>query len=213
MEIYTGNAFGKKLEKVKEHGLGIMISTSPTVKPSKEFSQVPCALDNGAFSAWAKGYPFPEKAFMDTLEECYKQNIPLDFIVCPDIVAGGQKSLEFSIKWASHGYLSTAPRLALVVQDGMETNMIDSWVLSLFTHIFVGGTVEWKWETADKWVRFAHQAGKKCHIGQVGQLRYLNFADHVRADSVDSTSITRNESWAVIEKYKGGDLFTEKKVS
>ena len=201
MKIYTGNSYGIKLDKVKEYGLGIMISSSPTFSPVKEFSQVPCALDNGAFVAYKKGYPFPEKVFLNTLDKCYKLNIPLDFIVCPDIIAGGEKSLNFSIEWAT-GRLKTAPSLALVVQDGMTAHMIDAYVLSLFECIFVGGTVEWKWKTADGWVKFAHASNKKCHIGQVGQKRYLSFAKHIQADSVDSTSIARNDSWLVVEEYK-----------
>ena len=206
MQIYTGNAYGKKLEKVKEYGLGIMISSSPTFKPSKDFAQVPCALDNGAFVAYKKGYPFPEKVFLDTIDACYKHNITLDFIVCPDIVAGGKRSLEFSMEWAE-GRLSTCPRLALVVQDGMDGAMLLRHGIERFTHIFVGGTVEWKWRTADGWCRFAHGNNKNCHIGQVGQAKYLRAASDITADSVDSTSFARNESWAILDEYKSETLF------
>jgi len=55
MQIYTGNAVGEKLKLVKEHKCGIMIASSPAFKPRKEFAEVPCALDNGAFMAWKKG--------------------------------------------------------------------------------------------------------------------------------------------------------------
>ena len=207
MKIYTGNAYGKKLDNVIKHELGIMISSSPTFKPQKDFGQVPCALDNGAFVAYKKGYPFPEKVFLETIDECYKLNLSLDFIVCPDIVAGGEKSLEFSMKWAT-GKLLTAPRLALVVQDGMTTQMIDAYILKFFTVIFVGGSVKWKWDNADKWARFAHNNNKLCHIGQVGQVMKLKFADHIQVDSVDSTSFARNETWDIIEEYKNEGLFT-----
>lgn len=194
MQIYTGNAMGTKLEQVKEHGCGIMIASSATCLPRKDFAQVPCALDNGAFGAYRKGYPFIESVFLRTMEKCYELGLTLDFIVCPDMVAGGERSLEFSMRWAT-GRLSTCPRLSLVVQDGMTEEMLDNYVLSHFALLFVGGTVQWKWDTAQKWVRFAHAHGKKCHIGQVGQARYLKHARHIQADSVDSTSLVRNGSW------------------
>jgi len=219
MKIYTGNAVGKKLDKIKKYELGIMISSSPVFKPSKDFSQVPCALDNGAFPAWKKGYPFPEKVFLDMLDKCYKLGIKLDFIVCPDIVGGGRRSLEFSLDWAG-GKLKGTPHLALVVQNDavtqesplqvkqdMTPEMLAQYDLSAFSHLFIGGSVEWKWQTADSWVQYAHKIGKKCHIGQVGQLKYLKFSDHIKVDSVDSTSIARNESWSIIQEYRGKLLF------
>ena len=142
-----------------------------------------------------------EKVFLDTLEASYTAGLKLDFIVCPDIVAGGEESLGFSVKWATGRLLGT-PRLALVVQDGMTEQMVDAYVLSLFTHIFIGGTVEWKWKTADSWVKFAHKNNKKCHIGQVGRLQYLKFAEHIQTDSVDSTSFAVNDSWHIIEQFR-----------
>jgi len=223
MQIYTATCAGDKLEKVKHYGLGIMISPSPNFLPRKAFveehegvvvNKVPCALDNGAFQAYKKGYPFQESLFLQTIENCYALSITLDFIVCPDIVGGGRRSLEFSLEWTERKLRGT-PRLALVVQnDGitkesplqlrqdMTPEMLSQYDLTAFSHLFIGGSVEWKWQTADSWVRFAHEIGKKCHIGQVGQLRYLKFSDHIKADSVDSTSLVRNGSWHIVEEYE-----------
>ena len=217
MKIYTGTCAGIKLEKVKRNNLGIMISPSPTFEPRKAFieeaegiikNKIPCAFDNGAFQAHAKGYPFREEAFWNCLDKCYSLGIKLDFIVCPDIVMGGKESLDFSVEWA-RTKLKSAPNLALAVQDGIEPNIqdLDKYVMSLYDLIFVGGSVEWKWKTADKWVKFAHRFDKKVHIGQVGQARYLRFAEHIGADSVDSTSIARNNSFGIIEEYLGKELF------
>jgi queuine/archaeosine tRNA-ribosyltransferase len=215
MKIYTGTCAGEKIEKIKQYGLGIMISPSPTFLPRKSFveeyegvieNKFPCALDNGAFQAFKKGYPFQEDLFIQTMEQCYALGIKLDFIVCPDIVMGGKDSLDFSLEWA-RTKLKTAPRLALAVQDGITTQMLDAYVLSLFDIIFVGGSVEWKWKTADEWTKYAHKHNKKIHIGQVGQVRYLKFAEHIGVDSVDSTSIARNGSWSIIRDFIGKELF------
>jgi len=222
MQIYTGTCAGKKFELVQEYNMGIMISPSPTFEPRKNFTEISCALDNGAFQAYRRGYPFQENLFLQTIDQCYNLGITLDFIVCPDIISGGRRSLEFSLDWAM-GKLKGAPKLALVVQnDGitkeshlqlrqdMTPEMLAQYDLSAFSHIFIGGSVEWKWQTADSWVKFTHKESKKCHIGQVGQLRYLKFSEHIQADSVDSTSIARNESWNIIEEYASSKTLFKK---
>lgn len=209
MLIYTGNAFGRKFQKVKDNEMGIMISSSPITKPSKEFRDVPCALDNGAFPAHKKGYPFMEKVFLNTMDECYRLGIKLDFIVCPDIVGGGEKSLDFSCEWAM-GRLKTAPNLAIVVQDGMIAPMIDEHVLSLFTHLFVGGSPDWKWRTIPGWASLCHSYKIPCHVGQCGTLQKLQLCKKLGVTSVDSTNFARNESWSVISQFRQDGLFGDR---
>lgn len=198
MKIYTGQTSGETLNKLVELGLGIMISSGATTTPQTDFKKTFCALDNGAFTCYRRGFPFMESVFIKTLEESYKKGINLDFIVTPDIVAGGRDSLNLSLEWA-YGKLRTAPKLALVVQDGMGRKDIGS--LSRFTHIFVGGSKEWKWKTAKQWVDYAHDNGKLVHIGQCGRFEYLMAAHEMGADSVDSTSFTVNQSWHIVEQY------------
>ena len=62
--------------------------------------------------------------------------------------------------------------------------------------------MEWKWKTAAQWVKLAHEKGMKCHIGRCGTLDKLIYADEIGADSVDSTSFVRNESWVIIDEYR-----------
>jgi len=200
MLIYTGQAYGKKLEKLKTLKLGMMISTCNGFAPSKEFKAVPTALDNGAFACWQKGYPFQGQLFRERIIDCYNVGLEMQFIVCPDIVARGDISLDYSLSWAK-GELITAPRLALAVQDGMKPKDLCGNYLKHFTHLFVGGSVEWKWETAKEWVEFAHSKDMQCHIGRVGRLEQLKMAYEYGADSVDSTNFARNESWDIIEQF------------
>lgn len=198
MKIYTGQTGGGRLEKIISLEMGIMITSSPCCLPPKEISQTFCALDNGAFSCYKKGYPFMADVSLKTLSDCYKKNIPLDFIVCPDIIAGGLDSYSLSQSWAANE-LKTAPKLALVVQDGMKPELLGS--VKRWSHIFVGGTKEWKWKITRMWVEFAHENGKECHIGQCGRLEYLLNAYEMGADSVDSTSFTRNDSFEIITQF------------
>lgn len=213
MQIYTGTAAGKNLEKIRQKNLGIMISPSPTFSPRKEYADIPCALDNGAFQAWKRGFPFMADLFRETLRKCYDLGLTLDFIVCPDIVANGRESLDFSLEWAT-GELKTTPNLALAVQDGMLPEHVKPY-LRHFSHIFVGGTVEWKWNTAYIWTYFAHANKKKVHIGQCGTVEKAKAALKMGVDSIDSTSFVRNQNWDYIDKIfdnSQGELFEEKEA-
>jgi hypothetical protein len=200
VKIYTGNAVGKKMNKIKEYGLGIMISSSPVFKPQKCFSEVFCALDNGAFPAWQKGYPFPEKTFLETIDKCYELGIKLDFIVCPDIVVGGRRSLDFSFEWAD-GRLKTAPNLALVLQDGVTPDILRGYGFDRFKVLFVGGTKEWKKSTYVGWAEFCKTFKLQCHVGGCGTLNFLEICERAGVTSVDSTNFSRNESWGVLSEY------------
>lgn len=174
---------------------------SPGITPNSEYKDLPLAIDNGAFSCWLRGFPFQERPFLTHMENIFARGFAVDFIACPDIVAGGMKSLEFSLKWAER---LVGGRLALVVQDGMGFDDIDDdHILKdfSFTHLFVGGTPEWKWETLKGWVEIAHLYGLKCHVGQVGTLDRLNYCKSVGVDSVDSTNFARNGSWDVVREF------------
>ena len=194
MKIYTGTCGGslEKLSHIKRLGLGFAISS----EPSKLYKDYSCFIDNGAFEAWRRGLPWSEKRFYDLLEKTYLCGLSADFVVAPDIVAGGVDSLRFSETWFKR--LRPA-KIALAVQDGMTIKSLLG--VHGYSVIFVGGTEDWKWNTAKQWVDYAHTTGKKCHIGRCGKLEKLKFAKEIGADSVDSTSFVRNDSWHIIEEF------------
>jgi len=201
MKIYTGAAAGDKLDKLVSSKMGIMISPSPNFEPRKDFSRTFCALDNGAFQAWRRGFPFMERYFWETLDKCYELGLKLDFIVIPDIVAGGKQSLDFSVKFRDDK-LSTTANLALAVQDGISPKDLDTYCLHGVSHIFVGGTDRWKWKTAKDWSDYAKKNDRKIHIGRCGTKDKIAHASLIKADSVDSTSWARNDSWGIVEDYR-----------
>ena len=214
MQIYTGNMYGSDLIRGEKLGLGIMIASSPSnFKPSKDWKGLPLALDNGAFQCYRRGYPFMENDFFDTLRECYRLQLELDFIVCPDIVGEGLTSLDFSLHYA-RTRLTGCKRLALAVQDGMLPRHIATRIADDdFSTIFVGGTLEWKWSTLPSWVSMAHENGMKCHVGRCGTTTDITKAIEFGVDSVDSTSIARNKSWQIIEGlHNNKSLFTNKPI-
>lgn len=200
MKIYTAHAGGEKLERVVEHDLGILASPGRTCKGYKQ-AGITTAIDNGAWSSKQRGFPFMADVFRDHLKDAFKNGINAEFIVCPDIVAGGLASLDFSMGWATGELLGA--RLALAVQDGMRPSHIsDSFTLKHFNYIFVGGSVDWKWKTVKQWVEFAHDNDKKIHVGRVGTLDKLLYCESIGVDSVDSSNFARNDSWDVIEAFR-----------
>ena len=200
--VYTGHSAGKRLEKQREMGLGVMLHSCPSKMPNRDAAGLRCALDNGAFSCWQRGFPFQADVFREAIGKAYRSGITLDFLVCPDMVARGHKSLDFSMEWA-RGELRSAPRLALAVQDGMQPqDLADRNAHRHFSHIFVGGTVDWKWQTAQTWIDWAHNHGMKCHIGRCGTVDKLKAAERMGADSVDCTTIARHEYWDRIEQWR-----------
>lgn len=216
MLIYTGNATGKDLDVMAELGIGVMVCTTPKGTINNRWKDFPLALDNGAFGCWRRGFPFMRKAFEKTIENCYSAGFSLNFIVCPDLVARGRESLDFSYEWAL-GELLSCNKLALAVQDGMTEQMVsDRYPERRFSHIFIGGTPEWKWRTAASWVEFAHSRSMECHIGRCGTLERLRYAEEIGADSVDSTNFVRNKSWDTVAQFLEGtkqqSLFTEREA-
>jgi hypothetical protein len=96
---------------------------------------------------------------------------------------GGLASLEVSMLWVER--LEGLP-LYLAVQDGMSTADVAP-VLDYFLGIFVGGTLPWKLRAASSWVDFAHENGKRCHVGRVGTVGRVEWARAIGVDSIDSS--------------------------
>lgn len=176
------------IARVRSLGMGVLIAaTSSNYLPTKKLAGIPICVDNGAFGAWKNGYWFNEYRFLRTLDAVQKAQIHPEWIVAPDIVAGGAESLNFSLAWCDR--MPRAP-LALAVQDGMDAEMILPHV-HRFVCIFIGGTVDWKWQTAGDWAQFAHEHGLQCHIGRASETEDLHRAEMLGADSADSSSINR----------------------
>lgn len=146
----------------------------------------PYALDNGAWTAYAQGRPWDEAAFLRALR---KMGSGSDWVVLPDIVAGGLASLDVSLRWMRR-VLDECPRALLAVQDGMEPQDVRSF-LGERVGIFVGGSTEWKIKTMSAWGDTARTVGTWCHIGRVNSARRIALCAAAGATSFDGTSATR----------------------
>jgi hypothetical protein len=198
MQIYTGLPFtDRDCDNIERLELGVMMTPGYGLgkRVMRSLKNNPAALDNGAYRAWRKGEDFNEAPFLKTLEKIVKEDVRLEIIAVPDIIAGGMKSYEFSQHWKER--LTDHDNLFLVVQDGMPYT-ID---VEGYSGIFIGGTMWWKWETAREWISIARNLGIRCHMGRVGTAYRLHRAQKLGLDSVDSTNFVRNNSWHHVEKY------------
>lgn len=181
----------------ERHELGEM--TQPNEYPPR---RTPWALDNGAFALWKSGQPFDGDRFADVCERARAHDVPPDFVVCPDVVAGGLASLSLSLEWERrlrpYGF-----RLALVVQDGMTRDDVAP-VLDRFAVLFVGGSLTWKLETMRAWADLAHEHGLECHVGRIGSRNRIMAAKRAGVDSVDSCTPLWSE--ANMQTFIGGLL-------
>ncbi len=179
LRVFVGQTRGKEWIRLMEsHGFGEMVCRGE-LPPRR----LPFAFDNGAFKDWTAGKPFDVERYEKDLQALWRLNQTPEFLMPPDIVAGGLKSLEFSLSWVDR--LKKHGPLYLVVQDGMRPSDVGP-VLRPFAGIFVGGTLEWKVATGEDWVRFAHATGLRCHIGRVGTENRVRWAKRIGADSIDS---------------------------
>jgi hypothetical protein len=191
MKIYLGlvSRGSKKAKEIRKEGWGVVVVPELRKKFCPETFPL-YFVDNGAFVFWKRGLPFDEKPFLKTLDQVSeiveKFGVLPSFVVVPDLVAQGLKSLDFSLLWLERlkrEFLQFPYALAL--QDGMEPEYIET-VIDEFDYLFVGGTLRWKVRTGETWVRLAHQHRKKCHIGRVGTAKRVRWARRIGADSIDS---------------------------
>ena len=178
MLIIVGDTRSRAMiEVIKRQGFGRMwIASLPT-----PFNGEPWGFDNGAYAWWTQGKEFDETAFSIRLQAAISVGKPYLAIV-PDIVAGGSKSLFYSLGWMSR--LPKKWPWYLAVQDGMKEATVAKY-LYIFDGLFLGGTDKFK-ATAQKWCDIAHEQHKPFHYGRAGTLRKLQHAFNVGADSCDS---------------------------
>lgn len=200
MMVYAGHVGGERaLRELHRYGMGRLVATPTWRNP---IPGLRWCLDNGAFQRGGTG--FDEDAFVaafcDEMGEEGKIDLGVwnhggwfpDFAIVPDIPFGGRESLDFSLNWVER--LDTRFRWLLAVQDGMsEEDVAEAWDLSEelglpLRGIFVGGSIPFKLRTTEPvWVPFAHERGGICHVGRVGTLQRLVWAERIGVDSVDSS--------------------------
>lgn len=181
MNLYTSSE-GRKTNwpLLRERGWRLLLSPAHPAN----LEGLPYALDNGAWGAHQAGRSFSATAFKKLVE---KHGGGADFVIVPDIVAGGSASLEFSRSWLP--YLRPMRRLLLPVQDGMDAREVGSLLTDWRElGLFLGGSTEYKLRTMYGWGMVAHSAGRYYHVGRVNSVRRIRLAHEAGANSVDGSS-------------------------
>ena len=186
MKLYTAGSTRANREACIRLGVGLLIVDhwrDPTAYPY-------FAIDNGCYSAWSRGIPWDPAPFLKNLTKCRELGLKPDFAVIPDIVAGGQASVERSADWA-RVLRREYPDIPLyfAVQDGMTEYDVPDGIAG----IFVGGSTEYKLATMNAWAKLAHRLGIGIHVGRIGTPGRMVLAHLAGVDSIDSTTwVQRN---------------------
>jgi hypothetical protein len=192
----------RNLEALRRAGWRLMVSAKGVLR-HEGFRY---ALDNGAWHAFTNKLPFDEASFLAAVDKLGKN---ADFVVLPDIVAGGERSLAFSMSWA-HRLDRSCPQL-LAVQDGMTADMIAPLV-GPARGIFVGGTDKFKETSLPVWSRLAHERKAYLHVGRVNTKRRIFLCEAAGAHSFDGSGPSRyaSELGYLDNARKQQDIFNER---
>lgn len=170
----------RNLDALRAAGWGLMVSATG---PHRTEGFQRYALDNGAWTAHQQGSEWEPEPFLSLVATL---GAAADFVIAPDIVAGGLASLRRSEEWLPR--LEGVGRRRLVpVQDGMDAADVRS-LLGSRVGVFVGGSTEWKLATMGAWGRLAREAGAYLHVGRVNTRRRIRMCLRSGADSFDGTS-------------------------
>jgi hypothetical protein len=141
------------------------------------------AIDNGAFSNGG----FKPEPFGVLIE---RLGCAADFIVLPDIVAGGADSLALSVSWIPK--LRGLKKLLLPLQDGMNARDVGMVLRqNVQVGLFLGGSTEFKLREIYAWGMVAAAWKRHYHVGRVNTARRIRLCAEAGADSFDGTSVSR----------------------
>lgn len=178
MHAYASNTGTRRnLRALREHGWRVLV----TPKNPRVPDDLPFAIDNGA---WPDGYD--ENAFGALVERI---GCAADFVVAPDIVAGGMESLALSVSWMPR--LRHFRLILLPLQDGMDAAEVGK-VLRERRNVglFLGGSTEYKLKAMYSWGMVAASWNRYYHVGRVNTMRRIRLCAEAGASSFDGTSAT-----------------------
>lgn len=189
----------RNLDALRKAGWGLLVSRAGVWR-TEGFTRI-CG-DNGAWADYQAGRPFDGNAYERFLDWLAAQTVVADWLVLPDIVAGGMASLDLSMRYANR-CLSVSPLALIAVQNGMEPEDIAPLVGPTIG-VFLGGTTEWKLARMLEWGRFCADRSIYYHVARVNTIKRMSLAIAAGAASVDGSSATR---YAVtLPKLRGAAL-------
>lgn len=176
----------RNLAALRAHGWGLLVSRAGVWR-TEGFDRI-CG-DNGAWADFQAGRTFDEDSYDRFLDWLAAQPVTADWLVLPDIVAGGLKSLELSLRYLNR-CLSVAPLVLIAVQNGMTTDDL-AMIVGPKVGIFLGGSTDWKIERMAEWGKFCAERGVHYHVARVNSAKRMFMAIASGALSVDGSSGSR----------------------
>lgn len=176
----------RNLAALRAHGWGLLVSRAGVWR-TEGFGRI-CG-DNGAWADFQAGRAFDEDAYDRFLDWLAAQPVVADWLVLPDIVAGGLKSLALSARYLNR-CLSLTPLVLIAVQDGMTTDDLAP-IVGPAVGIFLGGSTEWKIERMAEWGRFCAGREVYYHVARVNSIKRVSQAIAAGAHSIDGSSASR----------------------
>lgn len=207
--VILGDFTGRRVPRLLELGWGRMKIDRAIVNRRGELTIArgeTWALDNGAFRMWTSGAAYDWTMLEGKLQELEQLALAdpcllPTFAVVPDRPAEGIDSLITSIEWI-HDWMQrdelaplfrAAVPFYLAVQDGMTPADLEAecWecgepIAEHFAGIFLGGSSDWKVDTAAEWAEAARSWRIRFHYGRAGTIKKLQQAHAIGADSLDS---------------------------
>lgn len=173
----------RNLAVLRAAGWGLLVSRAGEWR-TEGFDRY--VLDNGAWADFQAGREFDDDAFERLID---KLGARADWIVLPDIVAAGARSLELSLRW-SNRCLSACQMVLIAVQDGMQESDLAP-LIGRSVGVFLGGSTEWKLANMALWGSFCRRHGVYYHVARVNTERRTWMAVAAGADSIDGSSGSR----------------------
>ena len=190
LDVYTTYPWSSQRRKeLRELGYKMLHSAH-----DRRLIEPPYALDSGAWSAHLKKQPFDEESYWEVVQ---RYGPEADWVVLPDIVAGGLPSLELSRRWLPR--VEPLAPVLIAVQDGLSPSDLEPLVGER-VGIFVGGGTEWKLQTLPQWGRLKQRTGCWLHVGRVNSAKRINQCRSAGVDSVDGSGLSR---WFSPDRARG----------
>ena len=196
MIIYHGNPNPSDIEACRDAAPSYDHRAEYDIESFRLNTGIPYILDNGAFNCYKKNKPWDATLFVRRLNQAKDKDPDPDFVILPDVVTDPRGTYRRAREWAPWiDYPTLYP-----CQDGVSPERACDIAEELDAGgIFVGGTVEWKRENAERFVETSHDNDLWCHIGRPGDLVW---AEDIGADSVDTSSIVRNQAWERLSRIE-----------
>lgn len=197
MIIYHGAANKNDLAKANKVAPRFTHGEQWAIHTMTDYPGVRYILDNGAFNAFRKNEVWDVDGFLKRLLELdTKMTEDPDFVVLPDVMTDSKATYKRSKLWSEFIDWPTA----FAVQDGMKPYKAIEYAQELGARaLFIGGTMKYKRNVGPEIVEQAHENDLWAHVARPGDILW---AEDIGADSVDLTSIVRNQSWERLKKVQ-----------